>query len=395
MPTTSPESGALVYAAPLASGRRVCVLVDSAAVLLTQLDLPSRSGGRAPQIARFALEEHVLGDIEAQHVALGRLGSDGQPTTAAVAERSRVAEWLAQLAAANIRADLLCPVSALVPRNPTQSVALLDDDNLILLPQTALSGTFTAGSANAITMPVHDPLEALRIAFGETPLDSVELLVYAAPEDWNRYGAQIESLRSRLPSLHVQVLNNGLLPWLAPQLASTTPLNLLQGEFQSRQAAGSVWRQWRVAAMLLAALLLIHVGDRVYSLLSLQRAEKFIDTDLAALGERALPGVKVSPDALRRRVQQTLATTGTADASALLATMQGLSTALGSNNDARLRALSFRDGAVDAQMRARDAESMERVNRALKAAGLNAEFTGGNASASGFEGRILIKAGKS
>jgi hypothetical protein len=54
--------------------------------------------------------------------------------------------------------------------------------------------------------------------------------------------------------------------------------------------------------------------------------------------------------------------------------------------------LSFREGALELKISAPDADSLERVNQALRGIGWDAEFAGGNVVASGgYEGRVRIK----
>jgi hypothetical protein len=72
---------------------------------------------------------------------------------------------------------------------------------------------------------------------------------------------------------------------------------------------------------------------------------------------------------------------------ALAALAQAISGARG----ASLEALSYRDGGLDLKLRAGDAESLERIDQALRSDGWQAELTSGGAAATGYEGRIQIR----
>jgi hypothetical protein len=71
--------------------------------------------------------------------------------------------------------------------------------------------------------------------------------------------------------------------------------------------------------------------------------------------------------------------------------LAALSQALGSARGASLQALSYRDGGLDLKLKASDAESLERIDQALRNNGWQAELTSGGAATTGYEGRIQIR----
>src|SRR5580704_1784457 len=70
-PLAAPESGSLPQAAIAASGRRLAVVVPSTDVLITDVELPVKSGVRVQQVVPYALEEQLAADIETLHFAVG------------------------------------------------------------------------------------------------------------------------------------------------------------------------------------------------------------------------------------------------------------------------------------------------------------------------------------
>jgi general secretion pathway protein L len=379
---TSADHGSLAEAAALAAGRRVCVLVSSADVLLTEVELPVKNAARALQVAPFALEEQLAGDIDQQHFALGRRDENSGRTQVAVVARSRMTAWLDELRVAGIQPDLLCTESSLIVANPSQAVALLDEDLLSVIP---------AGSTGlARCVPADQLADSLSIALDGTDLASVDLLMHVTPEAWRARGAQIEALRPLLAGLGVQLLKAGLLPWLALQLATTTPLNLLQGAHQVRHSQQDGWRRWRVAAGLALVVLLLQVASQGYSLWQLRRAETQVDASLSLLGEQLLPGSGGNTGTLRRRVQERLAGQ-VSGGPTLLSTLQSLAGAISTAAGSSVQALSFRDGSTELKLQARDAQALESINQSLRGAGWRSELVAGSATAAGYEGRIQIK----
>jgi len=380
---SGPQSGTLAEAAQAAAGHRVCVLASAADILSTDVELPVRSGVRLQQVAPFALEEQLIGDVEQQHVALGRRNEHNARTPVAVVSRALLEYWLTQLRAAGLDPELLCSETALLPRNPGYRVALLEGELFSVVGDEA--------GAVPVTMPADDPAAALQIAAGGADPANLHLLLHMTPLDWQRRGSQIEALRPQLGSLKVQLLNSGVLPWLAPQLAVGTPINLLQGEFAPRTSLRGTWPRWRLAAALAGALLLLHVGAQLYTLARLRSAERTTDATLAQIGNR-LGSAVAGSGSLRQRVQQRLATaqSGNADAG-LLNALQAIATAISAAPGSTLQALSYRDGSTELKLRATDAQSLERINQGLRGSGWQSELVSGSAAGDAYEGRITLR----
>ena len=58
-PLSPPQSGPLALAAARVPGRRVCVLVGGADVLLAEPEVPVKAGAKLQQLVPYALEEHL------------------------------------------------------------------------------------------------------------------------------------------------------------------------------------------------------------------------------------------------------------------------------------------------------------------------------------------------
>jgi type II secretion system protein L len=291
--------------------------------------------------------------------------------------------WLNELREAGIQPDILCTESALLTSNPSQAMALLDHDLLSVIP---------AGSTGlARSLPADHLADALGMALDGAELMAVDLRLHVTPDDWHGRSAEVEALRPMLAGLRIQLLETGLLPWLATQLVHATPLNLLQGEYQSGHSQHHQWQRWRLAAALALALLLLHGAGLGYSLWQLKRAESQVDVSLNQLGERLLPGSTGTASNLRRRVEERLAGQRNGNGSTLLSTLQSLAGAVGRVAGSSLQALSFRDGNTELKLLAADAQGLERINQSLRDDGWRAELVAGAAVANGYEGRILIK----
>jgi len=383
-PLAPVQTGSLEEAGGATTGRRVAVLVPAAEVLNLEIDLPVRAGARAAQLVPFALEEQLATDVETQHFAIAPGTSAGR-TAVAVVSRSLLEDWLARLAAAGIAPGLLCADAALMPRIAGHAVALLEGDTL----------SFSDGDDDArltLSAPAGGFASALTIAFGDE-LPATQLLLHANPPDWQRRSAEVEAARSLLGGLKVQLLGSGALPWLATQLPAAQPLNLLQGAYAPRNSLGAGWLRWRLVAALAAALLLLHAGSQLFSLWRLARSERELDGAIAALAGPLVPaGSESVRSVLEPRLLEAQAQGGR---SGLLAALQVLSQAMNGVPGARIRALDFRDGALQLRVRAGDAQSLDRINQSLRAAGWQAQLTSGGADGDAYEGSIQLRGGAS
>src|ERR1700733_3855809 len=122
---TALRSAPLSAVTPQAAGRRICVLVPASDVLLTDAEVPAKSGARIQQIVPFALEEQVAEDIDSLHFAVGRRVGGSARIPVAVVSRALLDGWLGQLHAAGLSPECLYADSSLVPDNPGQAVLVL------------------------------------------------------------------------------------------------------------------------------------------------------------------------------------------------------------------------------------------------------------------------------
>lgn len=384
------QRGSLQEAAALASARRLCVLVPAADVLLTEADVPVKSGMKAQQVVPFALEEQLADDVESLHFALGRRESEGARVPVAVISRALLEGWLAELASAGLKPDAVFAESELAPVNPGQAVAVLEGDDAIVRPPGALP----------VTMPIDALAEALQLArpaSGEViaaePPSGRGLVLYTGAAEWHQHARIVESLRDRFDGIKVQLLTEGPLPLLAQRVSAAAAgdaINLLQGPYAPASSLASGWRVWRVAAILLVALVALHAAGSATELMSLRRAERTVNASIERTFRASMPGEHNAIDA-RRRMGQRLASLRGGESSGLLAALAALAEARSGAGDTAIRALQFRDGALELVLAAPNAESLDKLSQNLRARGWQADLTSGNTSGSHYEGRIEIK----
>ncbi|MEA3183458.1 MAG: ral secretion pathway protein [Gammaproteobacteria bacterium] len=384
-PSGPPQSGPLSLAAPRAVGRRICVLVPGTDVLLTEPEVPMKAGTKLHQVVPFALEEQLADDIDDLHFAIGKRAADSAKTPVAVIRRSLMDEWLTALRSNGLDPESMYTESDLLPQNPGQAIALMEEDVVVVRPP----------SGSPVTLPVEALGEALEIAQQGTGDQAATggrgLILYTGAAEWHQHSAKIEALRERFDGIKIQLLSAGPLALFGQQLPTATPINLLQGSYAPTKASTVGWQSWKVAAILLVCLIGLHVAGKAAELTALKHSEHTLDASIGDTFRQAMPGETNSTNARQRMEQRLAAAQNAGGPDGLLPALQALVDARAAAPGAKLKALSYRQGTVDMKVAAKDATSLDHLTQSLKSRGRQAELTSGNTTGTGYEGRIVLR----
>ncbi|MCS6947338.1 MAG: hypothetical protein NZM12_06955, partial [Steroidobacteraceae bacterium] len=153
------------------------------------------------------------------------------------------------------------------------------------------------------------------------------------------------------------------------------------------------WRDWRVAAALLALLIGLHVGSQYWRLASARSAEATLDARLVELGRSLLPGAAIEDvRAVRRAAAERLG--GPADTDdVLLEALTAFAQARAAAPETRVEALRYERRTLDLQLLAPSADAVDQIGSQLRAAGWQAELLSGAAARNGYESRMRISRG--
>ena len=376
-----PQSGPLSLAAPRTAGRRICVLVPGNDVLLAEPDVPTKAGAKLAQVVPYALEEQLAEDIDDLHFAIGKRAVDSNRTPVAVVARSLVDEWLTLLKSSGIEPESMYADSDLLPVNPGQAVALLEEDVVVVRPP----------GGSPVTLPADALGEALEIAQA-TPAEGVGgrgLILYTGPAEWHQHSARVEALRERFDGIKIQLLTNGPLALFGQQLPQSSPINLLQGTYAPTTSRAVGWAAWRVAAMLLAGFVALHVAGKATQLTLLKRNEHKLDAAISEAFHSAMPNERSATEPRKKMEKRLADALASNSAGGLLPALEALAQAHSSVPNSSVQALNFHDGSLEMQVTASDATSLDRITQSLKSNGGQANLTSGNVVASGgMQGRI-------
>jgi general secretion pathway protein L len=377
-----PQQGSLAEAAPQAKGRRVTALLPAERVTLLHVEVPSRNPQKVLQAVPYMLEDKLAEDVESLHFALGERNDAGQ--LVAAVGRSHMRALLDALSAAGIEPAHLVPdVCAIVPE-PDAVVALLEGGTALLrFPDGSGFGT-------DLTLAVH----LLRRRLASSATAPSRIVMQGSPTEMDAFDAALGDLpleRLRRP------LDEGMLPLLAHSFGRQRGLDLLQGNFKIQTPMQEHWRQWRLAAVLLAACLLLGLVQQISSYLRLRHQATALDAQEEQLFIQAMPGSRLQAGTEVVQMKQRLAELqGGGSAGSLLALLDALGTGLGTNSSIQVTGINYQGGNLQAQLQAADISALDALKGSLnKQNGISANLDSVNASGKQVTGRIVLSGGAS
>ncbi|MGO9935805.1 MAG: type II secretion system protein GspL [Steroidobacteraceae bacterium] len=387
-PAVTRQRGPLSLAAAVSRAGKVVVLAPASQILLAEPELPPGNSAKIARAVPFALEELLTEDVDRLSFAIGRRRAGGA-TPVAVVSRSVLQAWISDLSAAGIEPQAIYPDISLMPENPGQTVLWLEQQRLAVRRPGALPFAVELSpvkEALVVAGVIADPLDSSQSA---KPQESA--ILYVTREDWANVQGEFEQLLQHFASLKVQLLADGPLPWLALGIDAADSVNLLQGEFSRATDYGARWRQWRVAAILAAALLGAHVAAQALQIRSAKHESAALDSQMAQLFAIAMPSEQITDP--RRQMQARLDRIRRFGAGPqyFLRALQTLSGALSSIPKVTINALSYHGQSLDMTVNAPSLAALSQLSQLVGKEGLAAEIQSSNPVAGGVEAHLQIR----
>ncbi|WP_413113152.1 type II secretion system protein GspL [Thaumasiovibrio sp. DFM-14] len=230
-----PSMAALSELTQYAPQRQIVVLVDSAALLLTEITLPPGSGRQLAQVLPYLLEEELAQDVDELHVHL--LSKRGEQGMVSVVEHHLMQQWLEALQTAGLHAHRFIPDCLCLPLHDAAMTAAELEGQWLLR-----QGVYSGAAVDVAWLKAWLPSDAQVHHF--TP----------APPEAMRHG----EWQAQTPELIMQLLTLG---------AMQSGVNLLSGAYRRQPAWQKHLQPWRkvvLAAGLLLTVILADYGVTIY-----------------------------------------------------------------------------------------------------------------------------------
>lgn len=242
-----------------AADQRVAVL-PARALAWHRITVPKAPAARLRAALGGLLEDQLLADDEAVHLALSPDARSGQPAWVAATDRSALSAWLAALQAAGVGVDRVLPL--LAPALPAGDGASPAPTGLVTLDETGSAWLSLADADQALSLPLDGTLAPVLLARGVgqgLSLAATPAAMAAAERAWASAGGggdggQAVAVRSEAEQA-LAMLRAG---WQLRQFE-------LAPQHRGLQALGGLLGQWRAPALRplrwgLAALVLVQLA---------------------------------------------------------------------------------------------------------------------------------------
>jgi general secretion pathway protein L len=382
------QRGTLTLAAAVAGKGPVIALAPATQILLAEPELPPGSGVKLARAVPFALEEQLTEDIDHLCFAIGRRRPGGS-TPVAVVARATLQGWLSMLSEAGLVPLAVYPDIALMPEIPGQTVLWLEKARLAVRRPGALPFAVElspVSEALVVAGVIPDPLD-----MSAEPKAPENALLYLTREDWARSQGEFETLIGKFESLKVQLLPDGPLPWLARGLENTDAVNLLQGEFARTTDFGARWRQWRTAALLAVALLVVHVAAQALQIRQAKHETAVLDGQITGVFTAVMPAE--APQDPRRQMQSRLDRIRKSGGGPeyFLRALKVLGDAMTVAPKTSIDALSYREESLDMKVTAPSLAAISQLSQVVAKQGMTAEIQSSTPIAGGVEAHLQLR----
>lgn len=370
--------GHLSELSPLDKQNETIVVVPAFDVLLTEVALPKLNRQRLMQALPFALEEHLIDDVNKLHFAVADYQPNGTVPVAIVSQK-KMEEWVALFKQYEIAPTTLYSAVFLLPFiEKNWSVSILQESATVR--QNKYQG-FSGEQANLALL--------------------IELAVQAAtekPECIHIYSTYPSSLDMKLEPIVVNEIHLSEQDWLETMPAwvnESISINLLQGNFQPKHKTSETKRIWLLAAYATLAFILLAFFSEIISFIILHRQANAIENKINHIYKANFPESSsiVSP---RQRMESKLATleeqTNTNYFLILLAKIGGQLTEA---RTVQLKNIDFRDNQLTLELTADKFDDLDNLVRNFTQQGLNVKQQNATVAGEKVKASLIIMRGTS
>ena len=362
----------------LCSDRQVVLVIPGNTTSLRTATLPVSNKKQLLKAIPYALEEHLIEDVDKLHFAIGKQESD-KSTPVAVTRQQYMKNWLAILEKHNITPDIIIPDTLLLPQRPREWSAMIHGHAMNV--RTGKNSGFSCDVANAGFM--------LQTALTENNTSK--------PARINLFLASDATAPDNLDKLDTEIVTHSIegnpLSILSGNINGSAIINLMQGSFVSKRSGTGTLKPWKPAMIAAAALLLLHIGSNVGQYFYLNNEYNKLDTEITQLYQQLFPGSKQTRN-IRSLVQSKLKELKTGNASGnndFISLLARTGDILHKVPALEINNINYRNNHMEMEVVINDLQTMEKVKQDLSAAGLNIEVQSASAKDNKVTTRLKIE----
>lgn len=357
-----------------------CELVLSAdQCLAVAAQLPKGVRRDDEKVVGYAIEEHLLGDIQDEHVVAGARGSDGRTVVWVIAKARFTALMTALKQLGRTPRHAYSEIELAPVADSAWTVAMHGAKGYVRLPTQA--GFSFEATGREPPAEILLAVQSARAA-GELPAAIDVYCTHDAPFDADAWHAM----------LGVQVRRAGDYAW--PMWPARGATNLLVGGFAPPRSRHAAWAPFRPALVTGAAALVLYTAFSLGEWAWLTHRTGQLRAQTLEIFRGAFPQVQTIVDPvlqMQRLYEPLMRERGRMGESDFLPLLDAVSEALGPS--AHYRSLGYEDGRLEFTVILKDSRAPERLHAALARRGLRLTLQDSRQTGSGIETSFSVRFG--
>ncbi len=340
-----------------AQGFDITVIIPGEDCLLSSATLPKLNRQRLLQALPFALEEQLIADVQDLHFAMGEYQTDGTMPVAII-KRQLMEAYIEMLKQAGIEAHTMVPATLALAYIPKQwHVYVLKN---ICLVRTGKYQGFACDHENIATF-----LTLQLAASSEQP----EIIMHET---------------SCIDKNVLENMNDSL---------HTASINLLQGQYASKQTSSLTKKIWRASGYIAASWIALLFLNHVVSYFMLEHALHKSELAIHTIYKKHFPAA-TSMVAPRERMQEKLKKfSSDANKNYILNLLAMIGNSMHQSPVIHVKQFDFREHSLTLTMVAPSFDALDRFSQSLKQQGLNVKQQSAGITGAEVKANLMINTG--
>ena len=222
---------------------RTVLFISDALTLFVQTEVPGKSSSQMIKALPFTVESFISTDIEEMHIARGPVRR-GSLVDCVVAERKQLSCILENFSECGIELSFCTTIGMQIPIDGEGVSVFADSDNIWVRTTDQLAEMDGDAFSEVIDMVIQ-------------PSDDAEPMVQI--KDFTSTH-EIQNSAGRSPFIEVEEIEVSLLAYVATHFDSDSTINILQGEYSTRDQSAIDTKRWFATGTVAVASLLIYIG---------------------------------------------------------------------------------------------------------------------------------------